>query len=172
MKSPSTTDLRLEVNGRMVRSATPSDFPAINGLLEQVDDLHVGWYPEYFRSVDPPARSDKHLTFWLEDPAREVLLAFDGIGLAGLAMLVLERPSGIPLLQDFPYVLIDNLVVDQSARGKGIGKALVEASQLWAKDLGVTQVQLKVYDKNQGAMKFYDHIGFEPLAHRLKLDLE
>ena len=46
-------------------------------------------------------------------------------------------------------------------RGKGLGKALFEISEQWAKDVGVSRLELTVVTANEPAVALYKKRGFE-----------
>ena len=52
-----------------------------------------------------------------------------------------------------------NLCVDESARGKGVGKLLYDYALGFAKSTGCHNVTLHVWDKNPGARAFYQKMG-------------
>ena len=58
-------------------------------------------------------------------------------------------------------ILIEDLVVDQTARGKGVGKALIKAVQTYALEHGITRVVVSVLYQNISALNFYESTGFK-----------
>ena len=53
-----------------------------------------------------------------------------------------------------------SLVVDESMRGKGIGKFLLEESIKWLKERGQTKVRIRCNSIREEAHKFYSHLGY------------
>lgn len=53
-----------------------------------------------------------------------------------------------------------SLVVDESARGKGIGKLLLDESISWLKTRGQTKVRIRCNTIREEAYKFYLHLGY------------
>lgn len=53
-----------------------------------------------------------------------------------------------------------SLVVDESARGKGIGKLLLDESINWLKARGQTKVRIRCNTIREEAHKFYSHLGY------------
>jgi diamine N-acetyltransferase len=153
-----------------IRTAGPEDFPAVNYLIEQIDWLHIEWYPEYFQpSGGHPARPDSFLQRFVDSPEGDILLAIDSVGLVGVAIIQIEKNISLPLLRRAPRVVIDSLLVDSQQRKRGVGTALLRACQDWAEARDIFEVQLNVYDANREAIRFYERQGFEPLRHIYRL---
>ena len=59
------------------------------------------------------------------------------------------------------YVEINGLVVDESLRGHGIGKALIERSEEWARKRDIVDIRVRSSIKRTEAHGFYKKLGFE-----------
>lgn len=59
--------------------------------------------------------------------------------------------------------------VDPAARGRGVGRRLVEAVVEWAREQGARAVHLWVADGNDAALALYRKAGFEPTGDRMPL---
>jgi ribosomal protein S18 acetylase RimI-like enzyme len=55
---------------------------------------------------------------------------------------------------------IGELATTESAEGHGVGTALVEACEQWAKDQSYTMLVLSTGAGNTRALRFYKHLGF------------
>jgi ribosomal protein S18 acetylase RimI-like enzyme len=53
------------------------------------------------------------------------------------------------------------LMVAADRRGRGIGRALLSAAVDWARDAGVTKLELHVFPWNEPAIRLYERFGFE-----------
>jgi dTDP-4-amino-4,6-dideoxy-D-galactose acyltransferase len=58
------------------------------------------------------------------------------------------------------------LAVDQHARGRGIGAALIETAHRWLADHGVYLVQVATQLENQAACRLYERCGYEIAERR------
>lgn len=67
-----------------------------------------------------------------------------------------ERLAGVPLVEGEASVW--RLSVHSDARGKGVGKQLMETAEAWAKEQGCTHVSL--ITGNPESQKFYRRIGY------------
>jgi GNAT superfamily N-acetyltransferase len=59
-----------------------------------------------------------------------------------------------------PFALIENVVVDEGARGKGIGESLIRQAIESAREEGCYRVSLTSNKRRQAAHKFYERLGF------------
>ncbi len=154
----------------MIRAAGPEDFAAVSYLLEELDWLHIDWYPEYFQpSNNRQPRPESLLREYTEHKDGDILLAIDQAGLVGLIMVKVRRPPNLPTLKSAPWVQVDSLIVEAQQRGNGIGKALMEAAKNWAEERDIFEVQLQVYEANHSAREFYEQQGFTPLSQMFRL---
>ena len=59
-------------------------------------------------------------------------------------------------------VYIDDICVDEAARGLGVGRALYDHILAFAREKGAYNVTLNVWSCNPGAMAFYEKLGLVP----------
>ena len=59
-----------------------------------------------------------------------------------------------------PYAMIENVIVTQSQRGKGIGKALLNFAKDYAMSAGCYKVALMTGSKKPETLQFYESAGF------------
>ena len=111
--------------------------------------------PQLSRSA--PAPGDADLAEMVASPATIVLVARDRAGtIAGSLTLVLFRiPTGL-------RAWIEDVVVDEGARGQGVGEALVRAALAGAADRGALNVDLTSRPSRDAANRLYRRLGFEP----------
>ena len=61
-----------------------------------------------------------------------------------------------------PHGHIADIIVAPEARGRGIGKMLMQKAEEWTKDCGYSLLTLNVFDDNKKARKLYQSLGFTP----------
>jgi len=144
-----------------VRPAAPSDLPALMALLVQVNMVHHVGRPDLFRG--PTTKyTEAELAAILTDPATPVFVAVDDSGkVLGHGFCVMQH-SGGRLMEDHDTLYIDDICVDEAARGLGVGRALYEAILAFARQKGCYNVTLNVWTCNPGAMRFYEKLGLKP----------
>jgi ribosomal protein S18 acetylase RimI-like enzyme len=110
--------------------------------------------PQLSSSNPPPTR--EHLVQIVESPATILLLAVDDATIVGSLTLVLFR---IPTAT---RAWIEDVVVDESARGRGVGEALNREALERARAAGASTVDLTSRPSREAANRLYRRIGFEP----------
>jgi GNAT superfamily N-acetyltransferase len=61
-----------------------------------------------------------------------------------------------------PRAYVDVLVVSPEAEGQGVGRALLQHVEGWARDQGCLEVVLDVFSGNKAATAFYERCGYRP----------
>jgi GNAT superfamily N-acetyltransferase len=69
-----------------------------------------------------------------------------------------------------PIAQITLLVVDESVRSRGAGRALVDAAEAWAKDRGAKRVAVTTALDRAGAHAFYERLGYAHTGRRYAKD--
>jgi len=75
---------------------------------------------------------------------------------------------GNRLLESDPDIESGGLVVHEDARGRGVGRALVNAAEDWARERGYSVVSVRSNVIRKEAHEFYKGLGFEPTKSQFK----
>ncbi len=102
-----------------------------------------------------PAPTAEHLAVLLADPASTLVIARDEEQIIGTAMVIVY-PTTIRFESR-----IEDVVVDQAARGRGVGEALVRACIEVARTRGAAIVELQSARWRDDANRLYARLGFE-----------
>ena len=140
----------------MLELATPFDRAAVNDLARQVHELHVSWRPDIFRMPDelyPEAR-------FLDCIRQRQLYVAKLTGIVVGFVLLKIREYDYPGQVRRTVMVIDEICVEKSLRGHGIGTRLMEEVHALARAFGCTDLQLGVYPQNDDAVGFYQKCGF------------
>ena len=146
---------------KSVRRAEARDIPAIMDLLVQVDMVHHNGRPDLFKG--PTTKySAEELGAILADEEKPVFVCTDeNDRVLGHGFCVLQY-SGGRLMEEHTTLYIDDICVDEGARGRGVGRALYEHILGFARAKGCYNVTLNVWNCNPGAMAFYEKLGLAP----------
>lgn len=119
-------------------------------IVEAVEKL----VPQLSRSKPPP--TEEELGEVVGSPATELFIALadDGtiVGMSTLA--VFRTPTGL-------RAWIEDVVVDETATGAGIGTALTQAMLDHATELGCVTVDLTSRPSREAANRLYQRLGFD-----------
>jgi GNAT superfamily N-acetyltransferase len=125
-----------------VIQATPEVHEALARLLPQLNS-------------QLPIPSLERLQAIMADPASTLLVARNGDEIVGTTTLIVyTTPFWIK-------ARLDEVVVDEAARGKGVGTALVKASLEIARRKGVEVVELQSGVQRVAANRLYPSLGFK-----------
>ena len=108
----------------MIRRAEEKDIEGLIELLYQVDAVHHGIRPDLFKG-NTPKYSEQDLKAILTDEEKPIFVYDEGKVL-GHAFCQVSEVRDHRLLQDVKTLYIDDICVDETARGKHIGQALYE----------------------------------------------
>lgn len=90
---------------------------------------------------------------------------------AGFASVVLLPPPGpASMIADVPTATLDVAVLPEH-RGRGIGRCLLTAAAGAAAALGAVRLQLDAHHANEGALRLYRSLGYQPMGVLLNRDL-
>lgn len=130
-----------------IRECTQDDFQNVFPLFQQ---LWIG---------KPINETDLHRVFeqGLSSPSQVYLCAVKGWKLVGFCSMTINNNLWI----EGNIGHIDELIVDSTYRGKGIGRKLIERMKEIAQINCCRIVELDSGLNRKNAHDFYDHVGFE-----------
>lgn len=136
----------------IVRAASPADVPDILRLIVAL--------ATYEREPDAVKATEASLmqTFFADDARVWAHVAEHDGKVVGIAVWFLNYSTWTGK----PGIYLEDLVVDEAARGLGAGRALFQALAAEAERLGCARIDWAVLDWNRPAMDFYRAIGGRP----------
>jgi ribosomal protein S18 acetylase RimI-like enzyme len=138
-------------------------------IITQADDeLYQAFQrlvPQLTNNNPPPSLND--LTALVRDTSSTLMVARNNSGeiIGALTLIVYRVPTGI-------RSIIEDVVVDFSARGLGIGEALMKYAIEVAREKGAANISLTSNPAREAANRLYLKIGFnkrETNAYQMKL---
>jgi ribosomal protein S18 acetylase RimI-like enzyme len=169
-----------------VRLATPDDAPAVAQLLHDfaVEDSDptpgAKWLADRLRRLIDEA----HATVLVADADADAEAAAEAAADAGAGPE--SEPDGVAVLRFRPSIWSDGLecylaelYVAQGKRGRGIGRALLNAAIDHARVQGADHMELSTSEENAAACALYESLGFSnreghperPIQHFYDRDL-
>ena len=144
-----------------VRRAIGKDIPAIMDLLVQVNMVHHNGRPDLFKGPTTKYTAEELAGILSNDETPVFVCVDEGDRPLGHGFCILQH-SGGQLMEEHDTLYIDDICVDESARGRHVGEALYRHIVEYARSLGCYNVTLNVWSCNPGAMKFYEKMGLVP----------
>lgn len=129
------------------------DIIEVTEVTDELVEAFERLIPQLSSSNAPPDKA--FLCAIAASEASQLLIAVeDGVIYGSLTLVVFIIPTGI-------RAWIEDVVVDGSARGKGVGNLLNTAALDRAKELGATTVDLTSRPSREAANRLYQRLGFE-----------
>ena len=145
-----------------IRRAEIKDMEGINRLLHQVLMVHQNGRPDLFKA-GAKKYTDEELMKIICDDSRPIFVGVDETGnVLGYAFCVFQQHLNHNILTDVKSLYIDDLCVDETIRGRHIGRKLYEYVLDYARESDCYNVTLNVWACNESAMKFYEKCGLVP----------
>ena len=145
----------------LVRRAKESDIPTIMELLKQVNLAHYNGRPDLF-NLTTKYTEDELRTILNNDQTPVFVCVDEDERVLGHGFCILQRPDNTKLLKDILTLYIDDISVDESARGHHVGTVIYEHILAYARQCGCYNITLNVWNCNPGAMRFYEKLGLVP----------
>jgi ribosomal protein S18 acetylase RimI-like enzyme len=145
----------------LVRRAVGKDIPSLMELLKQVNKVHYDGRPDLFK-LETKYSPDELSKIIADNDTPVFVCEGEGGKVLGHGFCVMQRPGNTRLLTDILTLYIDDICVDESARGMHVGEAIYEHIIEYARSNGCYNVTLNVWSCNPGAMKFYEKMGLVP----------
>ena len=143
----------------MIRRATQEDIPAILHLLEQVLAVHHQGRPDLFREKGTKY-SGPELAQMLGQADAPIFVLEESGSVAGYLIGQMIKADGAAQ-EPVTTFYVDDLCVDEAARGKGIGRKLMEYARDYAAAQGCHNLTLHVWEGNPAAQAFYESMGMK-----------
>jgi GNAT superfamily N-acetyltransferase len=158
LSKPSTISIR--------QARLPDDSATI---LSFIDGIQAFENP-----IEPDRRTDarvakEYLAEIAERLAKCAIFIAEDAGTAlGWALVGREQNAVYVREDERVYANISELYVDEKARGKGVGQALIAACEEWARGQKLGVVMIGVLPGNHRANAIYREAGFAPYALQLR----
>jgi len=137
----------------VIRPATPADVPLILQLIRELAEYEK--LSHEVRATEALLRA----TLFVPQPAAEVVIAEHDGEAVGFAVFFASYSTW----EAAPGLYLEDLFVRPEARGKGIGRELLEYLANLTMTRGWARLEWRVLDWNEPSIAFYKKLGAEPL---------
>jgi ribosomal protein S18 acetylase RimI-like enzyme len=155
-----------------IRPAARSDVPALGRLGAELVRQHYALDAKRFMA---PAGSLEEGYSWflgsqLANADATVLVAEENGRILGYVYAAIEPQSWEELRDEAGY--IHDIIVHDSARGRGVASALIDASLSWFRQRGMPRVLLMTAEQNASAQRLFARLGFRRTMIEMTREIE
>ena len=151
------------------RVATRADQEILGRFGGALMRQHHASDPRRFLHVEhPEAGYGRFLVSQLSNPNSLVMVAERAGAVVGYVFADVEPTNWMELRG--PCGVVQDVYVDESARGLGAGRALMYAAIGWVRSKGRGQVVLMTKTRNENAQRLFGALGFRPTMIEMTLD--
>lgn len=143
----------MEITIEQIKTFSQDLTPALNNLLKQLNQ-------------EAASLDDKDVMGIIESSPNRLFVARKDREIIGMLTLIVFRSAFAK------KGLLEDIVVDERYRGKGVGTKLILAAIDKARNEGVTHLDFTSNPERIAANKLYEHLGFEKRdtnSYRIKL---
>lgn len=140
------------------RVATEADLDAMLSLWRELESIQGGH--RLFPMVpDAEARIAGLFREAISDPDSAAFVIDGSDGLLGMAIARVTE-QGHHSMSDARVVELSRVVVRAAARGRGLGKELIEAARAFGTEHGASFISAKLFTGNVEGRAFWERMGF------------
>ena len=151
-----------------IRFAREDELDRVNELRKQVNDLHVEGKPDVFKAGFTDELYNHIYDIW-NDPEQEIVVAdADGI-ICGFAVVHHIYKAENPFMFERDFIDVDEFCVDERFRRQGIATEIITFIKDYTKEKGFKRIELNMWEFNQGALEFYEAVGFNTYRRYMEL---
>ena len=155
----------------VIRYAKREELEFVNKLREQVNEVHVKGRPDIFRADGWPLIESNIYTRFDEDSSGVIVADLDNEIVGFAVVQYISRPeTSFGKARRFYH--IEEFGVDENHRRKGIATSLINFAKEDAKKLGFERVELDMWEFNEGALAFYESVGFKTFRRYMESYVE
>lgn len=155
-----------------IRRAEEKDIPVVEKLLNEVLEIHAGIRPDIFVSGTVKYTADDLKKMFSDDSFLIYVAVDEQDEVLGYAFCRLQAQPHRDNMVPFTSLFIDDLCVDERARGMHVGQALFDHVKQKAAKLGCYEVTLNVWQGNDNAIAFYQKMGLKVQEMRMEYILD
>ena len=153
-----------------IRFAEEKDLEQVNEIRKQVNALHVNGRPGTFKAGFSEELRNYIIKAFHDPQKRIVVCEKDGRICAFAALLHTVRPESAHRME-MRFLEINELGVDEAYRRQGIGTELIAFIRNYAEQSGYDRMELNMWEFNEGALKFYEAVGFSTYRRYMEMNL-
>ncbi len=155
----------------MVRFAKEEDLKRVNELREEVNEVHVKGRPDIFKPGFNEELQNHVYEIWNAENNDIIVAEQDGIICGYACVQFVDKPES-PFMNARKFYAVDEFGVSKEFRRQGVATELIAFIKEDAKKRGLTKLELNMWEFNEGALAFYEAVGFKTYRRYMEMDCE
>lgn len=151
----------------MIKYAKKEELERVNELRKQVFDIHAKGRPDLCRDVFSAEFQDTIYGLWGSEDSDVIVAVIDNIICGFASVEYIDKPMS-PYSQARRYYHILEFGVDEKYRRQKVATEMFEFIKKESIEKGFDKLELDVFTFNEGAVKFYESLGFS--AYRIYME--
>ena len=153
-----------------VRTAKRNELECVNELRKMVNEIHVNGRPDVFRQGFCDELR-QHVYDKFDAGNSDVLVSIMDNIICGFAVVeYIEKPQS-SFNNSRKFYHVEEFGVDENVRRKGVATALISFMKEDALRRGLKKFELDMWEFNDGALSFYEKVGFKTYRRYMDMDL-
>ncbi|MBO5414904.1 MAG: GNAT family N-acetyltransferase [Bacilli bacterium] len=143
----------------MIRRVGKSDYNEVRKLVSQVHQIHLNNRCDIY--IDGEVLEYDYFNEIINDDDSLNYLYEDNNKVVGVILVDKKTTKSLPIIKSKNIYYINDIVVDEKFRKKGIGRKLYNYIKEKAIDDNIDSIELNVWSFNKAAIKFYESLGMK-----------
>ncbi len=155
-----------------IRRANEEDFEEIRSLVVEINNIHAKARPDLYESTEDPITRNEFYEL-LRCKTTDIFVATRLCTNEIVAYSILNIINNKCLLftKKRYYGYIEEFCVKSNYKRRGIGKTLFNYIKEYSKALGLSSLQLTVWEFNESARYFYESLGMITRNRRMEIEI-
>ncbi|QBD75779.1 GNAT family N-acetyltransferase [Ktedonosporobacter rubrisoli] len=154
----------------LLRTARPDEYEAICTLYAELVAVHTQALPQFFQPSEIAVRPFSEETFHkiLASQQDTIFVAEQQGLLVGFVRCYVHTTPVIHFVVQRRFVYVEDIVVSKAVQHQGVGRALMERVQAWARELEISEIELDVWEFPTSARSFYEQLGYQTTKQHMR----
>jgi len=150
-----------------IRKAVEADYQSVNFLYHETYTLYHKNMPDQYKEMPKTTLPKGTFLNIIEDKKELMIVAELNKEVVGVLYALTEKDDGDDWAQSYHRVSVEEISVSPKHFNKEIGTELMQATENWAKEQGISDITALVYAFNDNAINFYQKNNFVPYSIKM-----
>ena len=160
----------IEMDRLVLREARPNDRKSLDELFHEELRYHRDLMPDIFKIPDVVVE-ESWLESVLNDNITFLVVAEYSEKIVGAILYKIVDQIGDIILKKRRFGYIEEMIVQESCRRKGIGEALLDHAVENLKAKHIKKIEINVWENNDIGIRFYEKYGLKTIRRRMKMEI-